>query len=154
MLRRGHLRALGAAGVLALAAAGAAGAHHAITLNYDPDSSGTIEGVVDEVFWANPHVHYYLTVTDAEGATRLWDMETGNLNVMRSRGLTRDSIKVGDRLTVTGTLGRDGAAAILANTVEKDGAVIWGRQPPGTAGAPAATPVAQNYGEDERAARD
>ena len=43
----------------------AASAHHAITLNYDPNSSGEVEGVVEEVFWANPHVHYYLTVTEA-----------------------------------------------------------------------------------------
>ncbi len=123
----------------AVTAASAAAAHHAITLNYDSDSSGTVEGVVEEVFWANPHVHYYLNVTAEDGSSQLWDMETGNLNVMRNRGMTRDSIKVGDQLTVTGILGRDGAHAILADTVVKDGAVVWGN--------PEATAVAENYGE-------
>ena len=126
----------------AAAAATAASAHHAITLNYDPNTSGSIEGVVEEVFWANPHVHYYLTVTETDGSSRLWDMETGNLNVMRARGMTRDTIKIGDRVTVHGTLGRDGHPAILADAVVKeDGTVVWGN--------PEARPATENYGADQ-----
>ncbi len=127
--------------VAALALATAAGAHHAITLNYDPNSSGQVEGVIQEVFWANPHVHYYIEVTTDDGATTLWDMETGNLNVMRTRNMTRSSIKVGDRVRATGILGRDGATAILADslTMIDTGAVLWGN--------PQAAPVAEGYGE-------
>jgi hypothetical protein len=118
-----------AAGALAAAAlATAALAHHAITLNYDPNVSGEVEGVVQEVFWANPHVHYYIEVADEGGATKLWDMETGNLNVMRSRGLTRTSIKIGDRVRAYGILGRDGSPAVLASslTMVDSGDVLWG----------------------------
>lgn len=128
----------GAAAVLALATA--ASAHHAITLNYDPNVSGEIEGVVEEVFWANPHVHYYLTVTTEDGSTRLWDMETGNLNVMRSRNLSRNSIKVGDRVRAGGILGREGAAEILASylVMVDSGDVLWGN--------PEVQPQAGGYG--------
>ena len=42
-------------------------AHHAISANYETDKVGTIDGVVVEVFWANPHVHYYLEVSKDDG---------------------------------------------------------------------------------------
>ncbi len=102
-------------------------AHHAISLDYDAERTGTVEGVVDEVFWANPHVHYYLTVTAADGSTELWDMEAPNISVMSQRGITRDSIKVGDQIEITGTLGRDDSRRILAETIIKaDGTVVMG----------------------------
>lgn len=140
-LRRHVLPLAGGAAAAALAFATAATAHHAITLNYDPNSSGEVEGVVEEVFWANPHVHYYLTVTEADGSTKLWDMETGNLNVMRTRGIARDRIKVGDRVRVTGIVGRDGAPAILSDSLVMvdEGVVLWGE--------PENAPVAEGYGE-------
>jgi hypothetical protein len=109
------------------ALATAAGAHHAITLNYDSNLTGSVEGVVEEVFWANPHTHFYISVTDEDGSTKLWDVESGNLNTMRSRGVSRDTIKVGDVIRAYGILGRDGHEAILADAMIKaDGTVIYG----------------------------
>jgi len=82
--------------------------HHAISASYDEDSLGTIEGVVVEVFWANPHVHYYMEVLNDEGATELWDIETGNLIGLSRTGWTKDTIEVGDHIRVSGQLGRNG----------------------------------------------
>lgn len=125
------LGALAGAGLIA----GAASAHHAIYLNYDPESSGAIEGVVEEVFWANPHVHYYLAVEGEDGSVVMWDVEARNLNSMRQYGVARGDIQVGDRLIVSGMTGRDGAAAILADSVARDdGSVLWGEFTPGEAG--------------------
>lgn len=108
----------------ALTVAGAH-AHHAISLNYDSETTGTIEGVVDEVFWANPHVHYYVTVEAEDGSEQTWDMETGNIRGMTRRGITRETVKAGDRIEVTGTLGREGTQRILASSIVKaDGTVV------------------------------
>ena len=82
--------------------------HHAISATYDETSRGTIEGVVVEVFWANPHVHYYLEVTNDTGASELWDIETGNLIGLSRTGWTKETIEVGDRIRVSGQLGRNG----------------------------------------------
>ncbi len=82
--------------------------HHAISATYDEDSRGTIEGVVVDVFWANPHVHYYMEVVNDEGSTELWDIETGNLIGLSRVGWTRDTIEVGDHIRVSGQLGRNG----------------------------------------------
>lgn len=123
MNTRARLAALTVAGLIAAAAHG----HHAISLNYDAERTGTIEGVVDEVFWANPHVHYYLTVEAEDGTEETWDMEAPNISVMSSRGIERDSITVGDRIEIEGTLGRHGSRRILATTIVKaDGTVIMG----------------------------
>lgn len=116
---------------LLLAAAATTGsaayAHHAISLDYDAERTGTVEGVVDEIFWANPHVHYYLSVTTDEGSTEIWDMEAPNISVMTRRGISRDTIRVGERISITGTLGRDGTKRILATTILKeDGTVVMG----------------------------
>ena len=82
--------------------------HHAYAANYDPDLSGTVEGVVIEVFWANPHVRYFLEVVNENGETELWDVESANIGMMTTAGWTRETIEVGDHIRVSGGLGRDG----------------------------------------------
>ncbi len=85
-----------------------ASAHHAAAANYDTDNIGMIEGVVVDVFWANPHVHYYLEVESDVGGTELWDVETSNLAGMMRSGWTRETVKIGDRIRISGQLGRNG----------------------------------------------
>ena len=100
-------------------------AHHAFVGNYDLDLYDTIEGVVDEVAWSNPHVHYYLSVTRADGSTELWDVETMNVNTLVRLGWTRDSIRVGDVVKVSGNLGLNGRRRISADVfVKADGTVL------------------------------
>ena len=88
-------------------------AHHAIAANYDISNIGTIEGVVVEVFWANPHVHYYIEVINDSGETELWDIETSNLISMMRSNWTRETIEVGDYIRISGSLGRDKIRRIL-----------------------------------------
>ncbi len=107
------------AGIIALSAlvVHAVAAHHAFSANYDVNSTGTVEGVVEEVFWANPHVHYYLRVTTADGSDELWDAENMNLNTMARRGWNKQTVTVGDEIRVTGKLGRDGKRRISMDEV-------------------------------------
>lgn len=86
-------------------------AHHAYDANYVRET-GSIEGVVVEVFWGNPHVHYYLEVTNDDGGTTLWDVESDNLSVMERAGWTNETLQVGDRVRVSGRLGREGRSRL------------------------------------------
>jgi len=114
------------AAVTALIASVALG-HHASSLDYDEGNVGTIEGVVDDIFWANPHIHFYLTVTKEDGSTETWDMEGPNLNALRRRGMERDMVAIGDRIAITGTLGYSGRKRIWAEQIVKaDGTVVMG----------------------------
>jgi len=102
-------------------------AHHASSLDYDQSTVGTIEGAVDDIFWSNPHIHFYLTVTKDDGSTEIWDMEGPNLASLARRGVERSSVEIGDVIAITGTLGRDGARRIWAETIVKaDGTVVMG----------------------------
>ena len=94
-------------------------AHHAFSANFDLDNVGMVEGIVEEVFWANPHVHYYIRVTNDDGSDELWDVETMNLNTMARWGWTRSTVTVGDGIRVTGAQGRSGARRIWMNEVER-----------------------------------
>lgn len=121
------IRSRAACAVAGMVIATAAYGHHAISLNYDAERTDRIEGEVAEVFWANPHVHYYLTVTGDDGSEATWDVETGNIIGMTRRGITRDTIQVGDRLIVEGTPGRNGSERMLADSIEQaDGTLIMG----------------------------
>lgn len=101
--------------------------HHASNLDYDAEKIGTINGVVEDIFWANPHIHFYLTVTNDDGSTDTWDMEGPNLSSLKRRGVTREMVQIGDALAITGTLGRDGRKRIWARSIVKaDGTVVMG----------------------------
>ncbi len=88
---------------------GPARGHHALSANYDTETVGIIEGVVVEVFWANPHIHYYMEIVKNDGTTELWDIESSNLSNMISSGWTKDTVQVGDRIRISGHLGRGGS---------------------------------------------
>ena len=117
------LAALLAAGVLT--AQTAVHAHHALAANYEEGNEGSITGVVEEVFFRNPHVRYYLAVDDGEGGTELWDVETQNLLMLGRLGWRKDTIKVGDRITVNGVLGRNNTRRIsIINVTLADGRTL------------------------------
>jgi hypothetical protein len=85
--------------------------HHAYDANYTRER-GSIEGEVVEVFWANPHVQYYLEVSGEDGTKTVWIVESDNLNVMAREGWTNETLKVGDRVRVSGRLGREGRSRL------------------------------------------
>jgi hypothetical protein len=82
-------------------------AHHAFSNEYDEAMPITLEGVVTRVDWENPHVHYYVDVAQADGTVVNWSCETGGPNRLLKRGWTRDTLKIGDKVTVHGFPAKD-----------------------------------------------
>jgi DNA/RNA endonuclease YhcR with UshA esterase domain len=77
-------------------------AHHSFSAVYDSKRSVTITGVVTEFRFANPHAMLSLDVTDDAGKAATWGVEfAGRLNLAEI-GWTAQSLKPGDRVTVTG----------------------------------------------------
>lgn len=83
--------------------------HHSVAAEFDTSSQGELEGEITRVWFTNPHVRYQLTVTNDDGSTEDWELQGGNVTNLRAQGWLEDSIEVGDRVTVTGNLGRGGA---------------------------------------------
>src|ERR1700678_3228410 len=86
-------------------------AHHAFSNEFDESKPITLEGVVTRIDWENPHVHYYIDVTDPDGTVVNWACETGGPARLARRGWTHDSLKPGDKVVVRGFLAKDGSHA-------------------------------------------
>jgi hypothetical protein len=83
-------------------AAAPAGSHHAFSPVYDAAKTVTVEGVVTQFRFVNPHAMLLLDVTDKTGKVVKWNVEfAGRLN-LEEAGWTADSIKAGERVTITG----------------------------------------------------
>jgi hypothetical protein len=79
-----------------------AGSHHAFSPVYDAKRTITVEGVVTEFRFVNPHAMMLIDVTDKTGKIVKWNVEfAGRLNLEES-GWTATSIKPGERVKVTG----------------------------------------------------
>lgn len=102
------LTALVATAVTALAAE-SAGAHHSFAAEFDANSPIELTGTVTKVSWANPHTFFYIDVANAKGDVDNWALEMGSPNGLMRRGWHRDSMKIGDVVTVTGSRAKDGS---------------------------------------------
>jgi hypothetical protein len=97
---------LAIAGALATALAIPAAAHHSAAI-FDFRAPVTKTGTVKEVRVVNPHSHLLLTIADAKG-TRDWDFEGHSASNFYRSGYLRDSVKVGDKISITFAPLRDG----------------------------------------------
>ena len=96
-------------------------AHHSFAAEFDADKPFKLTGVVTKVEWQNPHTYFYLVVTD-ERTKKVtnWAFEMGSPNGLMRNGWTRNTLKIGDAVTVEGSLARDGKPYGNARTVVLD----------------------------------
>ena len=92
--------------------AGVVYGHHSFDAYFLTDETTTVEGVVTEFWFANPHARIYLEVTNADGELVEWMAEGGSRNVLTRRGWSADTIKPGMELVVQGSPSRDGSNPI------------------------------------------
>jgi hypothetical protein len=118
-------------------------AHHSFRSQYDADQPVTFTGVVTKIEWMNPHVYFYIDVTDkASGTSENWGFEMGPPHMLQQRGWKRNSMQIGDILEVRGTRARDGSTTANARrvTLTATGVVLGAASSEGqtiTAGEPA-----------------
>jgi hypothetical protein len=99
-MTRASILAIAAAGALCMT--GSAAAHHSFAAEFDRDMPITVTGTVTKVEWANPHARFYIDAKDDAGQTVNWDFELASPNGLMRRGWNRNSMKLGDVVTVTG----------------------------------------------------
>ena len=108
--------ALLVAAMTALAAQPTA-AHHSFAAEFDANAPIELTGTVTKVEWANPHTYFYMDVTSPKGEVENWALEMGSPNGLMRRGWTRDSMKIGDVVMVTGSRAKDGSTKGNASSV-------------------------------------
>ena len=93
-------------------------AHHSFAAEYDSAKAVSLTGTVTKVEWMNPHARFYIDVKDEKGEMNNWELELGSPNGLMRQGWTRNSLKKGDQVTISGSLAKDGSKLANARTVK------------------------------------
>ena len=93
-------------------------AHHSFAAEYDRQKPVTLTGPVTRVEWINPHARFHMDVKDASGKVASWEIELGSPAGLIRRGWNRNSLKIGEPVTVEGFLAKDGSNLANSSTVK------------------------------------
>src|SRR3974390_848236 len=84
--------------------------HHSFEAEFDGDKTATVTGVVTKVDWTNPHAWIYMNIKAEGGATKTFAVELGPPYALVRNGWKRDTVKIGDTVTVEGAaMAKDGS---------------------------------------------
>ena len=92
-------------------------AHHSFAAEFDANLPISLTGVVTKIEWSNPHVWFFIDVTDESGAIANWGWEMGSPNGLMRQGWTRNSMAIGDVVSVEGSGAKDGGNRANARVV-------------------------------------
>ena len=110
---------------LVIVGADVASGHHSFVVFFDDKTIVKISGPVTGFRFTNPHAIIELTVTTTGGQREAWRAETNAVTLLRRRGWTKDSLRIGEVITVEGWPSRDGAKYMRMRTVTRaDGTVL------------------------------
>ena len=92
-------------------------AHHSFAAEFDGNKQVTFTGVVTKVDWVNPHAWVYVDVKGEDGTVVNWALESGAPNALYRAGWRKDDLKVGDSVTFSAFLAKDGSHTAAARQV-------------------------------------
>jgi hypothetical protein len=83
-----------------------ADAHHSYGATYLEDKTISLDGSIVQMLFRNPHSYVQVDVKDASGQVVRWNVEWGGVVQLSQKGVTRDTLKPGDRVVIVGNPSR------------------------------------------------
>jgi Family of unknown function (DUF6152) len=103
--------------------------HHSFAAEFSRDLPVEVTGEVTNVEWMNPHARFYVDVKDDQGKVENWNFELSSPNVLMRNGWTRNSLRVGAMVTVTGSRAKNAPnVASASNVTLADGQRLFSGQ--------------------------
>jgi hypothetical protein len=85
-----------------LLTAAAAYAHHSYAATYDVGKEVKLEGKLIQFSFKNPHSYVTIQAPDSKGEKQRWSVEWAGTSQLSNRGITQESLKVGDAIVIVG----------------------------------------------------
>ena len=106
-------------------------AHHSFAATYHEDKTVKIEGKLVQFMFRNPHSFVSIEAPDESGVMQRWGVEWGGAGQLGGQGVTRETLKPGDVVTVTGNPGRNAAdhRIRMMTLKRKSDGFGWGQRP-------------------------
>jgi Family of unknown function (DUF6152) len=101
------LRLIASVLAIGILTAGQALAHHSFSATYFEDKTVQIEGKLVQFQFRNPHSYIQVEVKDDKGQIQRWSIEWGGASQLGAQGVTNETLKYGDIVTLTGAPGRE-----------------------------------------------
>lgn len=113
------------------AAASTVRAHHSFAATYDEGKTAKIEGQLVLFQFRNPHSFVYVTAPDTAGQMQRWTVEWGGTGQLDGQGVTRETLRPGDHVVITGNPGRNPAdyRIRMVTLLRPSDGFGWGQRP-------------------------
>lgn len=104
-------------------------AHHAVSAEFDRNKPVKFTGTVKRVDWMNPHIYTHIEAKDESGKVMVYQVEGGAPNALFRNGWRKDTLKVGETVTVSGNRAKNPESPRVSGTITKaDGSRVFGGQ--------------------------
>jgi hypothetical protein len=104
-------------------------AHHSFSATYETTKSITLQGPIVQFVYRNPHSFVHIDAPDASGVSQRWAVEWGGTGQLAQAGVKRDTLKVGDKVVISGRPSRVAGEyrVLMVNLTRPADGFNWGR---------------------------
>ena len=104
-------------------------AHHSFAATYETGKAIKLEGAIVQFVYRNPHSFVHVDAPDASGVSQRWAVEWGGTTQLAQAGVKRDSLKIGDKVVITGRPSRVPGEyrVLMVNLSRPSDGFTWGR---------------------------
>ena len=123
------MRTLSFVAVIAALVAATASAHHSFGATYEVSKQMKLDGKIVQFVYRNPHSFVHVEAPDADGKPQRWAVEWGGTAQLTASNITRESLKVGDKVVINARPSRvpNEYRVLMVNLTRPADGFTWGR---------------------------